>query len=59
LNEEEKKGILLDEDKSSEEIDSKPMELINNFFLFFLFNILSFVNYLVFESFSLPNTIFG
>ena len=29
LNEEEKKGILLDEDKSSEEIDTIWMELTN------------------------------
>jgi hypothetical protein len=37
LNEEEKKGILLDEDKSSEEIDSIWMELTNNFFCFFIY----------------------
>ena len=45
LNEEEKKGILLNEDKISEEIDSKPMELINNFFLFFylIFCLLLFI----------------
>ena len=42
-NEEEKKGILLDEDKSSKEIDSIWMELTNNFFVF-LSIILSFVD---------------
>ena len=43
LNEKEKKGILLDEDKSSEEIYSIRMELTNNFFVF-LSIILSFVD---------------
>ena len=54
LNEEEKKGILLDEDKSSEEIDSIWMELTNNFFLFFyllfcLLLIFKFLNHFHFQ----------
>ena len=37
LNEEEKKGILLDENKNSEEINTIWMELTNNFFCFFIY----------------------